>query len=126
MNISFRKNIVPVTAFLLVSVPFVALADGIIPCNGLDCNFTSMATLVNNIINYFVTGSVAIAAITFSIAGGNLLLHPDQPAKIEEAKTMFQKTFFGLLIILVAWLVVHTLVSALVDPNSGALRFLQN
>ena len=64
-----------------------------------------------------------MAAITFSIAGGQMLLNPDNPSKREEAINMFKKTVYGMIFILVAWLVVHTVVATLVDPNTNALRF---
>ena len=89
------------------------------------CDFTEAAIMVNRILNWFIGLSVTIAAITFSIAGGNILLHPDDPGKLKEGKEMLNKTAVGLLIILGAWLVVHTLVSAVINPDTNALRFLK-
>ena len=92
------------------------------PC----CDFTEAAILVNRIINWFISMSGVIAAITFSIAGANMLMHPDNPEELKKAKSMFTKTVVGIVIILIAWLVVHTLIATLVNPNIHALRFFSS
>ena len=89
--------------------------------------FGAFAILINNIINWFLTISVSVAAITFAIAGGKMLLNPENPTKRSEAIEMFKKTLIGMLVILGAWIVVHTVIGALTGSTSGtgALRFLQ-
>jgi hypothetical protein len=90
------------------------------------CDFNALVRMVNFVINWFVGISISVAAITFAVAGGKMLLHPDQEGEREAAKEMFKKTIIGMLIVLGAWLVVHTVVGALTS-GSGAtpLRFLQ-
>jgi len=108
--------------FLLPTIIFAA--NSLIPCSGVDCNFSSFAALVNNVINWFLSISATVAAITFSWAGIQMLLNPDNPGKRQDALEMFKKTVIGMIIILVAWLVIHTIIVTLLrDPNS-ALRFL--
>ena len=111
---------------LVLFLPLFVSAAGLIPCNGTPdspCDFNAFSKLINGIINWFIGISATVAAITFSIAGGQMLLNPDNPSKREEAINMFKKTVYGMIIILVAWLVVHTVVATLVDPNTNALRF---
>ena len=112
----------------IIILPSVAFAAGLIPCDGVTvkCDFNAFAQLINNIINWFIGISASVAAITFSIAGAQILFNPDKPEKIEEAKGMFVKTAIGMLIILGAWLIVHTIIAAIVNPSTGALRFLGN
>lgn len=106
-------------------------SDSFIPsdaCIARD-GFSAFSTMINTIINRFILLSVSIAAITFSYAGAQMLMHPENPAKREEAIDMFQKTAIGLLVVLGAWLFVHTIVTALLSNSTGptgALRFLSN
>jgi len=113
---------------LVLFLPIIVFAAGLIPCDGVTvkCDFNAFAGLINNIINWFIGISAGVAAITFSIAGAKMLFNPDNPTKRQEAIGMFKKTVIGMLIVLGAWLIVHTIVSALVKPESGALRFLGN
>ena len=72
-----------------------------------------------------------MAAITIAIAGGTILFNPDNAAKRTEALEMLKKTIYGIIIILVAWLVIHTVIAALTNtPKSGSgvgpLKFLGN
>lgn len=92
------------------------------PC----CDFNEAAILVNRIINWFLSIAVVVAAITFSVAGANILLNPDNPSKRSEAWAMFRKTVWGIVIILLAWLVINTLVKTLVNTGVDATRFLKS
>ncbi len=123
-NNNLYYKILPFLFFAFIGVPMAALAAGLVPCNGPDCDFSSLATLVNNIINWFLGISVSVAAITFAIAGGEMLFNPGNTVKIEEALGMFKKTIIGILIVLCAWLIIHTVIAALVNSSTGALRFL--
>lgn len=122
------KKILSSAIFLATFLPAIALAAGLVPSDAdIAANgFGSLATLFNNIINWFVGISIAVAAITFSIAGAQILFHPESSGKIEDAKKMLWKTVQGIFIILIAWLVIHTVIATLVNPNTGALRFLKS
>ncbi len=89
------------------------------------CDFTEAAILVNRIITWVIRMSVTVAAISFSIAGGKMLLNPESDSERQAAKDMFKKTLMGLMIILGAWLVVNTVISTLVSDKIDALRFLK-
>jgi len=118
-------HIIALSIFTLL--PLVSFSAGIIPSDAeIAANgFGAFAGMINMVINTFLQLSVVIATITFAYAGANMLLHPDNPGEREKAKDMFKKTVLGLIIVLVAWLVVNTIVSTLVNPGSGALRFLK-
>lgn len=90
-----------------------------------DCDFVEATILVNRIINWFISMAGVIAVITFTIAGGRILLNPANPGERQAGWAMFQKTVWGMLIVLGAWLLVNTAVSALVR-SQDALRFLSN
>ena len=90
-----------------------------------ETGFTALAGMINTIIKWFVGMSATIAAISFSIAGAQMLLHPEEESKLSEAKAMFAKTFWGILIVIGAWLIVNTIITTLVSDSDSALRFLK-
>ncbi|MBU6370854.1 MAG: hypothetical protein KGH93_02505 [Patescibacteria group bacterium] len=113
------------TFVIALLVPLTAAyAAGIVPCSGADCNFGSLVGLINNVINWFLAIAASVAAITFAIAGAKMLFNPANDAKKTEAKAMMWKTIVGLLVILCAWVVLHAVIGAITNPNTGALRFL--
>ncbi|MFA5764055.1 MAG: pilin [Candidatus Paceibacterota bacterium] len=126
-----KKNqykILSVSVSIALLLPIVAFAAGLVPCGGFGepvCDFKQLAIMINNFVNWFLGISVSIAAITFAVAGGKMLLNPENESNRTDAKEMFKKTAMGLVIILVAWLVVHTVIVALVNRNVGALRFFK-
>ncbi len=124
--IHYKKTLaILLTATLFL--PALTSAQGILPScvtgsgNGTTCGFQDLIELVNLTINWFIGVSIAVAAVTFSIAGGIMLFNPGNAAKRTEAIGMFKKTVIGLVFVLAAWLIVHTIVSALV---SGGNPFL--
>ena len=119
-----KNHFIKISAVVVSLLPLTSFAAGLIPCSGVDCNFKSLTGLVNGVIDWFLGISVAVAAITFAIAGAKILLNPGNNTELTNAKGMFGKTIVGMIIILCAWLVIHTVISVLVDPNTGALRFL--
>ena len=125
MKINYKKTLA-IGLSSIVLLPVIASAAGLIPDDSEINNgngFCAFAKLINNIVNQFLTLSVSVAAITFTIAGAQILLNPENSGKREDAKEMFKKTVIGLIIILIAWLVVTKVIDTLVDPKVDALRF---
>jgi uncharacterized membrane protein len=89
-----------------------------------ECDLTEAVITINRVINWFISISISVMAITFSVAGARILLHPDQAGEREKAKEMFRKTIIGMFIVLCAWLIIHKAVSVLVSNPTSALRFL--
>ncbi len=136
------KKIIISCLLLLTFLPSFVIAAGLIPCGNVTveggkvsndqntdahmCTFADVMTFVNKTITWFIDASVFIAAITFTVAGVKILFNPSSPEKIKEGWSMFRKTVIGLLIVLGAWLVIHTLIITFVDqPENpgGALQF---
>jgi len=87
------------------------------------CDLNEAMILVNRAINWFVYIIGVVAGITFTIAGAKMLLHPDNAEELKSAREMFTKTVIGLLIVMCAWLAVNTVISAIVNKDTNALRF---
>lgn len=125
MKINYKKTFAILLSSIII-LPSIAFAAGLIPCDGSvskPCDFNAAITFINSGINKFTLYfAIPLASITFAYAGANILLHPDNPEEIKNAKSMFSKTIVGMLIVLGAWLVMHTILSKILNPD--ALRFL--
>ncbi len=121
----FLAVVLPTVLFL----PLIALAatPPIVPCDGVTvpCTFNKLVEMINNILRLFLILSASIMTVTFAWAGAIILLHPGNAAERTKALGMFKKTIIGMLIVLCSWLVIHTVITALVVNPGSALRFLQ-
>ena len=93
--------------------------QGIVPCNGPDCNFCHLAQLGQNIINLAVTLSVFVAAVLFAYAGWNYLTNFGDTGKVSKAHGIFKNVAVGFIIIMAAWLIVDTLMKVFLGGGFG-------
>ena len=109
------------------------LRDGIVTDCGYDigkngkgrvCGFTDVIALISRIITYIIVLVIPIAAIVIAYAGFLFLTSGGNPAKKTAAKKAITSAIVGIIIILAAWLIVKTIVSALgVDTTENNLFF---
>jgi hypothetical protein len=119
-----------VLVFFLLLIPvFSVFAAPIIPCGGhvLDpntgsiiseqppCDFSYLLKLVDNIINWIILISVPVAAGVFAWAGFTYMTTGISDQK-SYAKSMLWKVFWGFAAILAAWIIVGTILDALLAP----------
>lgn len=107
-------------AFLAPSVTFAqedtleGIPDQIVPaCGGSgepECGLCHLAQLAQNVINFLLVFAVVSAAFLFAWAGGMLLVARDNANLVTRARSIFTSVLIGLIIILVAWLIVHTII----------------
>jgi|SRR3989344_2512551 len=118
------KKFVPILLFLIMFVPVFVNAE-IIPsdCGNIvngkldqECGWLQLIQLVNNLIDWVVYVSIPVAAGVFAWAGF-ILMTTAVADKKSYAKDMMWKVFLGLVAILAAWLIVDTILDALLDPN---------
>lgn len=106
----------------LTLAPTVAMAAPllvpIVPdsCNGVGgcqsiCDF---AKLAQNVLNDGIIIAVIVAAFTFAYAGFRLVVARGNPAGLTAAKKLLLNVLIGTFLIVGAWLIVDTLISALV------------
>jgi hypothetical protein len=96
---------------------------GIVPCNGTDrkCDFTQLLCLARNIINFLIVASTSLAVISFIYAGFLYLTAGGNESKIKDAHKIFWMVLIGFVVVLVAWVLVNTIVSALLNPGYSFL-----
>ena len=122
--------------FALLLLPFFTFAQSNnlvllgtdIQCSGADCGFDNLLLLAQAIITFIIKLSIPVAAGLFIYAGFLWVTAASSEGQVTKAKGIFTTAFWGFVIILGAWLIVYTLVTAIVDPKylgeGGFLRFL--
>jgi hypothetical protein len=119
------KQAVPIlvaigTALLMPAVVWAA-SGGLVPCGTIDGNFCGacdLVALVQRVISFLIGLSIPIAVLMFAWAG---VLYFTSGAtgekKITQARGIFKTTFIGFVITISAWLVINTLLSAVLNPK---------
>ena len=107
---------------LFLCAPLVIHADDliptIVPCDGVNCTICHLADLAQNLVNAGIFISVFMSAILFAYAGW-MYLSNEAVGEVERAKKIFLDVVLGLVLILGAWIVVDTLMHALLRGSFG-------
>ena len=122
MNKNLKKILPVLFLFLIFIIPILTFAQTqespIIPNCSPNCGYQDLLQLVNNIIKWIILISVPVAAGVFAWAGFIYMTTGAMDQK-SYAKDMIWKVFKGLVFILAAWLIVGTIIKALLkDPSS--------
>ncbi|MDB5188701.1 MAG: hypothetical protein JWM92_299 [Candidatus Nomurabacteria bacterium] len=116
-NQAFTKWGTFVAALSLMSVHVAhaaTSADGLIPCDGPDCTFNSVLQLLNNIINFFFkTLLLPIFVVMVMYLGYTYLTAGGKPGQHAKLGSMAKHMVLGLVLMLCAWLIVHTILTIL-------------
>ncbi len=105
----------------------------LVPCDGVkvpsntdanfrECDFNMLITLAQNIINFLLVFSTAIAASCFFFAGYLYLTAGGNIGQVTRAHHIFKNVAVGLIIALAAWLIVNTVLTALV-PATDLVKY---
>lgn len=106
---------------LLVVTPLTSFAAPIIPspivpnCPTTGCGYVEFIQLINNVVKLLVGLSFPIAAGVIAWAGFNMMMDAGNGAKRKESIEMIKKVVIGFVIILSAWIVVSTILDALLS-----------
>jgi hypothetical protein len=118
---NFKKTtitVLPIFFFL----PILAFAAGFVPCDGTSsnpCNFGSLITMVNSILQWFISIAFVLAAIGMTWSGAQIVINAGKPEELSKAKGMFFSIVKGTLFVAGAWLIVYTIMSVLANTSSG-------
>jgi hypothetical protein len=114
-------------AFLLLATFAFAQAEskgGLVPCGNTgkaQCNWCDLIQLIQNLINYAIYLGVIIFSIVIAYAGWGYMTRESKYISglggegVQTAKSMLTGAVTGLVCIMVGWLVVDTLLKALVN-----------
>lgn len=83
------------------------------------CQFSDLIRLANNFIQDLVVIATLVTTIVFLVAGFKLLTasFTGNVGALKDAQRMFKNVVIGYVIILAAWIIVYTILHALVDPK---------
>jgi len=110
-------------AFAMVAPVLLEAQEGvttqIVPCEGPNCDFCSLTTLAQRVLNFGIFLAVMVSAALFAWAGFLFLTNRANPTVIGRAKSIFVDVAVGLVLILSAWLIVDTLMKTLTAGKFG-------
>jgi len=105
---------------ILLSLPSVAFAAGLVPCGGPgepECQACYLIQLGNNIIDLLVGIAAVIGAIMFAVAGLKMATSGGNESAVSAAKQSMTNVVIGFVILLAAWLIVDTVMKTFVDQS---------
>lgn len=84
------------------------------------CDFAGLMKQIQHLINAMIILGVLAAVVSFTVAGAMLIW--SGPDKKSDAKKIFEKTFWGLIMMLSAWFIVYQLLDWLAaSPGAKTL-----
>lgn len=107
----------------------VDFSKGLIQCEGAltaeekanrsvtECDFNALLAQIQYLINWMFAIAIPISIGIFAYAG--ILFMSGNEKNITKAKGIFSKVVWGFLIMCVAWLIINTILTAIVKPNQG-------
>ena len=99
---------------VLYFLPIIVVADGLVPCNGVDCKYDHLIELVNKIITFLLTGvAIPLAAVMFAYAGFLMFTSGGVEGKLTQAKQLMWGVLWGMIIAFGAWVIIQTVLTAL-------------
>ncbi|MEK7531041.1 MAG: hypothetical protein AAB573_04195 [Patescibacteria group bacterium] len=123
------------TAALFFALPSLTLAADtailggpIVPeCEtwGGICQACDVITLVDNVLKFLVAFTTVIAALMFLYAGLLYVTAAAKPANIDTAKKIFSTVLFGLIIVLVAWLIIDIIMRVFTNQDLNVLTQIE-
>ena len=88
-------------------------------CSGVDCSACNIVDMANGGIKWLIGILFIVFALLLAIAGVKLVTSGGNHSALDEAKSSFTNAIVGFLIILSAWLIVDTIMRALVGTNAN-------
>lgn len=99
--------------FALLSVlllPALAFAQGgLVPCSGPDCTICHLWKLLENIIDLLFMIAFPIAAIGIVVGGFFIMTAGGSESRVTKGREMITTAVWGIVIVLVAWVVLNSL-----------------
>ena len=132
MKFLTKKNLsVVVSSIILLIMILPGLtfaADSLVPCgnsttvNGVTtipapCDFEYFIMMINGIINWIIGIATVIFTISAIYGGFLYLTSGDKPGNKDKAKSILWSTLTGFVIILVSWLIIFTILNALIPKD---------
>ncbi|MGB9726568.1 MAG: hypothetical protein ACP5OX_00680 [Minisyncoccia bacterium] len=105
------KTITIFSLFLFLN-PFFSQAAGLVPCGGPEepeCTICDLLVLLQNIIEFVIRAAFIICIVLIIYGGFRWLLSFGNKDNIAIGQKTIFNALVGLLIVLAAWLIIHTI-----------------
>lgn len=113
-----RKAGLVIIVILYLVVPFEVYGQGLVPCEGTECNICHLVIMANRVMNFLAAVFSVLAAIVFSIAGVKFVVSMGNPAAKDAARRILVNTAVGLTIVLIAWVLIDTGMRIFTDSST--------
>ncbi|MCA9362927.1 hypothetical protein KC851_01260 [Candidatus Kaiserbacteria bacterium] len=105
------------TLLLTIVLPDVVSAAPLVPCNGPDCGTCQLLELGERLLDWLIGVLMVIFAILIAWAGFKMVISGGNVQAKTEARSLMTNAIIGLIIVLAAWIIVDTLIRALVPEG---------
>lgn len=106
---------------ILLIIPVIVLAKGLVPCGGAGenpCDLCSLITLTNTVINFLVIKMIMPVGVVAMITSGIMILFAGgDPGKITQGRNILKYAVIGMIIAFAAWLIVDFILGKLLDGD---------
>lgn len=114
-----KKYLLLVVFAVVIFIPYVVSAD-LIPCGGEGqdpCQFCHLVSMANDILVWLIGILFVVFAVVIVMAGFGLVTSGGNPEAKTAAKKRLANAFIGIIIVLSAWLIVDTIMMALLSDG---------
>lgn len=99
------------------TVPFSTPSTGGLVAEGYRCQACHLFVLADNVVDALIVIGTLVAAIAFMYAGFLMFSARGNTEQVGKARGLFWDVFWGFIFLLAAWLIVDTVMKALVSEN---------
>ena len=119
-----KKNITGIASVFILTLFILPVLThaGLVPCGNPDqtpCDFTFFIQMINDIITWIISMATVIFTISAIYGGFLYMTSGDNPGNKEKAKGILWNTILGFVIILASWLIIFTILNALIPKDSA-------
>lgn len=107
---------IAVAVILGVGAAPVLAGTALVPCDGLNCDFNHLFVLLVNIYNFLIGMAAIVALLLIVFSGVKIVIFQfsESPeSELTEAKHGLTRALVGLALVLMAFIIVHTLLLVL-------------
>ncbi|OGZ84880.1 MAG: hypothetical protein A2599_00495 [Candidatus Staskawiczbacteria bacterium RIFOXYD1_FULL_39_28] len=109
-----KKSLLIGSFLLLFLIPVLASAQGIVPCNGPDCDICSFFEMLSNIYDFIVKFIAApLAVLMLTIGGIMILISAGNPNLSGIGKKILWAAIIGLVLVFCSYLIIDTILKAI-------------
>lgn len=94
-------------------MPSVAFSQGLVPCNGPDCEFSHLIDLFIRVFEFMILFGIIVSSLAFAYAGFLYITSQGNTSKISRATKIFTNFAVGLVVLLSAFLIVELILNSL-------------